>query len=338
LIRSCILAVAVAVAIGIGGAAYAGSDADLAALKELYRRPLSIPFPEAAPYSPQMATLGKMLFFDPRLSKAENVNCVSCHNPSFGYEMSTQKAVGASSQQMKRHTQTLLNAAWIPVFNWDGRAIDLEHQAAGPITEIHTMNGRFDHIVKRLSGIDEYRTWFDRLFPGVGITRDTILRAIATYERTIVSGWAPFDRWVEGDENAISEAAKRGFKLFNGKAGCASCHTGWNFTDSQFHDTGLASEDQGRVPFDPMNRKAPYAFKTPTLRNLTHRAPFMHDGSMPDLEAVIAHFESGGIQRPSLAPAIKPFKLSNEERADLIAFLESLTAERTKTAMPILPN
>lgn len=331
------MAAAVAIVVGGYGAA-AGPDADLGALKELYRRPLSIPFPPNAPYSPQIATLGKMLFFDPRLSRAENVNCVSCHNPSFAYETSTPKATGAASQPLARHTPTLLNAAWIPLFNWDGRAVDLEHQAAGPITEIHTMNGRFDSIVARLSGIAEYRSWFERLFPGTGVTRDTILRAIATYERTIVSGWAPFDRWVDGDEDAISDAAKRGFLLFNGKAGCAACHAGWNFTDNGFHDTGLASEDQGRVPFDPMNPKAPYAFKTPGLRNLTHRAPYMHDGSLPDLQAVIDHFQSGGIKRPSLSENMKPFSLSEEERRDLIAFLESLTAEKTKTVMPILPN
>jgi cytochrome c peroxidase len=330
---------AMAGALVVGGhGAIAGSDEDLAVLKELFRRPLSIPFPEKSPYSPQMATLGKMLFFDPRLSRAENVNCVSCHNPSFGYETSVPKAVGAAIQPVERHTPTLLNAAWAPHLNWDGSAPDLEHQAAGPIIVTLQMNGRFDAITQRLSAIPEYKSWFERLFPGVGVTRNTILQAIATYERTIVSGWAPFDRWVEGDENAIADAAKRGFLVFNGKAGCSGCHSGWNFTDYRFHDVGLDSVDLGRLSYDPLNIKSSYAFKTPGLRNLTHRAPFMHDGSLPDLGAVIDHFQTGGQQRRSLSDGMKPFRLSDEERRDLMAFLESLTAEKTQTAMPILPN
>lgn len=330
---------AAAAVIGLGGGAVAQSQTDLAALKEIYRRPQSIPFPDHAPYSPQMATLGKMLFFDPRLSEAQTVNCVSCHNPAFGYETSVPKAIGAAGEPVERHTPSLLNVAWGPHFNWDGRASDLEHQAAGPITARLQMNGRFDEITERLSAISEYKIWFEKLFPGEGLTRNAILTAIATYERTIVSGWAPFDRWIEGDEAAISDAAKRGFELFNGKAGCAQCHAGWNFTDNRFHDIGLPSEDPGRLPFDPLNRKSPYAFKTPGLRNLTYRAPYMHDGSLPDLEAVIRHFQSGGIERRSLSDSmLQPFALSDEERQDLIAFLESLTAERSITAMPILPN
>jgi cytochrome c peroxidase len=314
-------------------------SADLADLKEQYRRPTEIPFPASAPYSPQVATLGKMLFFDPRLSGAQNMNCASCHNPSFGYETPVPLAVGAANQPLARHAPTMLNAAFVPHFFWDGRAADLEEQAAGPMTASDEMNGNFADIAIRLDAIEVYRTWFGRLFPGEGISRRTILTAIATYERTIVSGWAPFDRWVEGDETAISEAAKRGFELFNGDANCALCHSGWNFTDNLFHDTGLPGDDVGRLPYEPDNEQARFAFKTPGLRNLTHRAPFMHDGSLADLGAVIDHYQSGGsIERPSRSDLLVPLELDDAARRDLLSFLVSLTADQTRTSLPILPN
>ncbi len=329
-----------AVCIGtlLGFAAIANEPTQASTAREDYARPLMIPFPESAPYSPLVATLGKMLFFDPRLSGARNMNCASCHNPSFGYEAPVDLAVGAANQPLGRHAPTILNAAWIEPFFWDGRAPDLEEQAAGPITASVEMNAKFDEIVAELLTIEDYRVSFEQLFPGRGIERDTILTAIATYERTIVSGWAPFDRWVEGNEDAISESAKRGFELFNGKAGCAGCHGGWNFTDNLFHDIGLASDDIGRLEYEPENDLAKHAFKTPGLRNLTYRAPFMHDGSVADLEEVIIHYETGFIERPSLSPLMVRFTLSDAERVDLVAFLRSLTAEQTETSMPTLPN
>lgn len=306
--------------------------------KEDFRRPLDIPFPSSAPYSPQRATLGKMLFFDPRLSGAQNMNCASCHNPSFGYETPVPTAIGAANTPLGRHAPTILNAAWIEPFFWDGRAPNLEEQAAGPITADVEMNGKFEVIVETLRSIPDYVRWFDGMFPGEGITRETILVAIATYERTIVSGWAPFDRWVDGDEDGISERAKRGFELFVGKTGCVRCHSGWNFTDNKFHDIGLDTKDVGRAAIAPNEERAQHAFKTPGLRNLTYRAPFMHNGEVADLELVIAHYMTGGIDRPSLSKEMEPFTLTESETEDLLAFLHSLTAERSEPSIPILPN
>lgn len=303
-----------------------------------YRRPADIPFPANAPYSLHMATLGKMLFYDPRLSGAQNMTCASCHNPSFGYETPVPGAVGAANEPLGRHAPTVLNLAWTEHFFWDGRAASLEEQAAGPITAAVEMNGSFPVIIERLEAVDEYRDWFGRLFPDQGITRESILTAIATYERTVISGTAPFDRWVEGEEQAMSASAKRGFDLFTGKAQCVVCHSGWNFTDNLFHDIGMPTDDIGRAQYEPDNEFALHAFKTPGLRNLTSRAPFMHNGSLADLESVILHYESGGIERPSRSPVMQPFELSNAERADLLAFLESLTADKTETPIPILPN
>lgn len=305
--------------------------------RSAFARPDSIPFPDDAPYDPQIATLGKMLFFDPRMSGAQNMSCASCHNPSFGWETPVETAVGALNTRLARHAPTVLNGAWVPHFFWDGRAHSLEAQAIGPITAEIEMNATFDEVIDRLSDVEGYAQWFERLFPEEGITQDTILTSIATYERTIVSGWAPFDDWVDGDEDAISESAKRGFELFVGKAHCAECHSGWNFTDNQFHDIGLWTEDYGRGVQEPQNELARYAFKTPGLRNVALRAPYMHGGQLYDLYSVIGHYASGGIDRPSRSPLMRPLDLTVEEMEDLHAFLETLTEHQTDLPTPILP-
>jgi cytochrome c peroxidase len=303
-----------------------------------YKRPASIPFPASAPYSPQRAALGKMLFFDPRLSGAQNLSCASCHNPSFGFEVPVPGAIGSANTPLPRKAPTILNAAFTPIFFWDGRAKSLEDQAQGPIQAPAEMNGNFHDIVGLLEAVPEYKAWFAAEFPELGISKETVLTAIATYERTVVTGFAPFDFWVEGDQTAMSESAKRGFAIFSGKAGCSNCHNGWNFTDNQFHDIGISDNDIGRGKLEPDNMLAQHAFKTPGLRNLIYRAPFGHAGQMPDLASIIRFYETGGVDRPSKSPLIKPFALSDQEFDDLIAFLKSLTAEKTETALPNLPN
>ena len=205
------------------------------------------------------------------------MSCAICHNPSFGYEVPVAAAIGAANTPLGRHAPTTLNLAWTEKFFWDGRANSLEEQAKGPITASVEMNAKIENVLKRLSNIDEYQTWFERLFPNEGVSEKAMLTAIATFERTHVSNKAPFDRWVDGDETAISDAAKQGFVLFNGKAECSNCHMSWNFTDNKFHDIGLKTEDIGRAALEPDNKMAKHAFKTPGLRNLTYRAPFMHN-------------------------------------------------------------
>ena len=157
------------------------------------------------------------------------------------------------------------------------------------------------------------------------MTRPRIEQALATYQRTIVAGEAPFDRWIMGDDNAIGAQAKRGFALFNGKANCAACHSGPSFTDGSFHDIGTATgDDIGRGQMFPTSVKLRYAFKTPTLRDVARRPPYMHDGSAATLREVIDLYDRGGIDRPSRSPEIKPLGLTGEEKADLIAFLQTL--------------
>jgi len=313
------------------------SAADAGNLAE-YKRPLFIPFEGVAPYSPQLATLGKMLFFDPRLSGAKNMTCATCHNPSFGFEAPVETPVGAANTRLGRQAPTVLNAAWVSPNFWDGRAKSLEEQASGPMTAPVEMNGKLDVIVADLKSIPDYTAWFEQIFPGKGVTSENLMIAIATYERTVVSSWSPFDRWVDGDEKAVSADVKRGFDIFTGKAGCSACHSGWNFTDNQFHDIGLPDDDIGRGAFEKDNPKAMFAFKTPGLRNTLYRGPYMHDGSMKTMAEVIVHYESGGLGRPSQSDLMFPYSLTEDERKDLIAFLGSLTAEKQDIPLPTLPN
>ena len=200
------------------------------------------------------------------------------------------------------------------------------------------MNLPLAEAVKRISAVADYRKWFKRVFPDTGVTEDTIAMAIATYERTVVASYAPFDNWLDGDEAAIPEAAKRGFALFNGKAQCASCHSGWNFTDNKFHDIGTTETDIGRAKLEPDNVKAKFAFKTPSLRDIGQRAPYMHDGSMATLDDVMQHYLSGGINRPSRSEQVAKIDLTPDEISDVVAFLRTLTGSRQVVALPVLPN
>lgn len=304
---------------------------------DMFRRPDTVPFPADAPYNREIATLGKMLFFDPRLSGGQNISCSSCHNPSFGWEAPVPKAIGAANTPVARHAPTILNAAWVTPLYWDGRARSLEEQAVGPITATDEMNATFDGIIARLSAVREYKSWFERLYPGRGISKETVLKTLATYQRTIVSGVASFDRWAEGDETAVSDAAKRGFALFTGRANCASCHTGWMFTDNRLHDIGLQTSDLGAGGLQPQDPDMNFRFKTPGLRNIALRAPYMHDGSLNSLREVIRHYAGGGARAGSRVPEIGGFAISEQDIADLTAFLETLTDNETDVPTPILP-
>ena len=308
------------------------------ALKALYRRPASIPFPKDNPYTPDKAALGKKLYFDPRLSVTSAQSCGSCHSPSYGWGDGLAVGVGHGMQKLGRHSPTVVNAAWGGIFMWDGRLATLEEQALGPIQSPGEMNMPLEELMKRLNSIHEYKPMFTKVFADEGMTPQTLAKAIATYERTMVSERAPFDAWIEGDEKAISEEAKRGFAVFNGKAHCSSCHEGWNFTNDGFQDIGLPSKDVGRGQFVPGVIKMEHAFKTPGLREIVRRAPYMHDGSLATLEDVVEHYDRGGVDRPSRADLIKPLGLSAQEKTDLVAFLQTLSSNLTPTAAPVLPR
>lgn len=314
------------------------------AARQKYRRPGPPPYPKENAYTPARHELGKALFFDPRLSASGITSCATCHNPSFSWGDGMARAVGHGMKTLGRRTPTILNLAWGSSFFWDGRAESLEEQALGPIQAEGEMNLPLADLVGRLQGIKGYAKLFAEAYPGEAISTQTVAKAIATYERSIVSGTAPFDRWIAGDERAISEEAKRGFDLFQTKAKCAACHTGWNFTDDGFYDIGIAQSDKapdlGRGKVLPGMEAVQYAFKTPTLRNVTARAPYMHDGSVATLEAVIDHYDRGGDApgRPSLSPDIVKLQLTSEEKRALLRFLESLSGRDQPVVLPLLPQ
>jgi cytochrome c peroxidase len=312
--------------------------ASIQELKAQYRRPESVPFPADNPYTVEKVALGKKLFFDTRLSAANLLSCASCHNPAYAWGDGQPKGVGHGMKQLGRRSPSIVNAAFGQIFMWDGRAPSLEEQALGPIVADVEMNLPIEQLIEKLKGISEYAPAFQAAFPKAGLAPASIAKAIATYERTIISGRAPFDAWIEGDEQAISQAAKRGFMLFNTKALCANCHSGWNFTDDSFHDIGLADADIGRGKFLPGVVKMAHAFKTPGLREITRRGPYMHDGSMPTLDVVMDHYNDGGISRLSRSDQMKPLGLSKQEKDDLVAFMKTMTSDMVPTAIPVLPR
>ena len=314
--------------------AAAGTDA----MKAEYRRPALIPFPKQNPYTAEKARLGKKLYFDTRLSVTSAQSCASCHNPGFGWGDGLQVGVGHGMAKLGRRSPTIVNAAWGAVFMWDGRLADLEEQALGPITSPGEMNMPIEQLMARLESIAEYKPLFVAAFPNEAMSAKTLAEAIATFERTVVSERAPFDLWVEGNENAISEEAKRGFVLFNTKAQCSSCHEGWNFTNEGFQDIGLPSEDVGRGKFLADVVKMQHAFKTPGLREIARRGPYMHDGSIATLEQVVDHYDAGGVERPSRSDLMKPLGLTVQEKADLVAFLKTFTSDLDPTTVPVIPR
>jgi cytochrome c peroxidase len=304
-------------------------------MKKDFVRPAEIPFPADNPYSVTKAALGQKLFFDPRLSGSNWISCSTCHNPGFSWGDGMAHAIGNGMKTLGRRTPTILNLAWAELLMWDGRKHGLEEQALGPMTAPAEMNADLALLVDKLNTIPGYRADFATVFGDKGISGKTIGQAIATYERTIVSGEAPFDRWIAGDEKAISEPAKQGFTLFTGKANCVACHSGWDFSDHGFHDIGLPDKDVGRAEWLKLTSME-HAFKTPTLRDTDRRAPYMHDGSMATLADVIEHYNRGGAQRPSLSDEMHPLHLTAAEKQLLLAFLETLTAPNPPITVPVL--
>ena len=304
-----------------------------------YARPAAVPFPPNNQPTPAREALGKSLFFDPRLSGSDRIACASCHNPALSWGDGLARAVGHEKTPLARRTPTILNLAWSDSMFWDGRVESLEEQALGPIQAPGEMNLALDRMVAKIGAIPGYRQLFADGYPGEPIAEATVAKAIATFERRVVSGTAPFDRWQAGATDAMSADAQHGFELFNTKARCSKCHDGWRFTDDSFHDIGIPGTDRGRGTILPNIEVMQYAFKTPTLRNVTGRAPYMHDGSVATLEDVVELYDRGGLaRRPSLSPEIQPLRLTAGEKRDVLAFLRALTSVYTPVEIPPLPR
>lgn len=309
------------------GSTAAEPSSEAAKIRASYRRPPAIPFPEHNPYSAPKTALGKTLFFDPLLSRSGTVSCATCHNPSLSWGDGLARAVGEDPNGLPLRAPTLIDVAFNEPLGWDGKFRDIESVTFGPITGRANMNMTESELIDRLSTSPAYVDAFASAYGDGAITRPRIEAALATFERTIVADESPFDRWIMGDEAAISAAAKRGFDIFNGKARCSNCHNGPSFTDGSFQDIGTAKDDDiGRGRLFPSSQKLRYTFKTPTLRNVAQRAPYMHDGSVATLEEVIELYDKGGIDRPSRSPSIRPLLLTATDKADLIAFLQTLSA------------
>ncbi len=290
--------------------------------------------PEDNPLSAAKIALGKLLYFDPRLSLDQTVSCASCHNPYHGFTDPAPTSKGVGGKLGGRSSPTVINRLFSKEQFWDGRAEDLEAQALGPLVNpVEMAMPSHDAVVKRVAGISGYRPLFAQAFGSEEITIKRIAQAIAAYERTVVSGGSPYDRYQAGDQSALSAAALRGLELFNGKANCKTCHAGFNFTDESYHNLGVGWDaekktfkDWGR--FEITQAEADKgAFKTPTLRNVALTAPYMHDGSEATLREVLEFYNRGGNPNPWLSKEMRPLGLTEREMDDLLAFLHALTGE-----------
>jgi len=279
--------------------------------------------PADNPQSPEKIELGRKLFFNKELSGDHSMSCASCHDPASAFSDGKPRAIGFRGKELDRHTPTVLNAAYDSYQFWDGRAVSLEQQAAGPITSTAEMNLPDEaELVRRLNADPSYRREFHAVF-GQGPSLKNVVKAIASYERTLITTNSRFDRYAAGDKDALTLHEKNGLMLFIAKARCSRCHDGPNFTDNKFQNTGVGENDEGRsaVTRQESDRGA---FKTPGLRNVALHAPYMHDGSLATLEAVIDYYDRGGNDKKGKSPFMIKIGLSRDEKDDLIAFLKTL--------------
>jgi cytochrome c peroxidase len=251
-----------------------------------------IPVPADNTLTKEKVELGRKLFFDTRLSRDNSISCASCHDPKRAFTDSNKLAIGIDKRTGTRRVPRIVNRAYGSSFFWDGRVATLEEQVLQPISNPKEMDLDIEIAAKR-----------------VGIGVDVLRQALASYVRTILSGDAPYDRYLLGDGNALSEQERAGLRLFRGKAGCTACHLGPNLTDERKHNTGVGEAA---------------AFKTPSLREAARTPPYMHDGSLATLEAVIDYYDKGGNPNPQLDSDIRPLGLTSDEKAALIAFLQAL--------------
>jgi cytochrome c peroxidase len=323
-----------------------------------------LPIPEDNPMTPAKVELGKQLFFDSQLSGDGSLACASCHLPDQGWTTNRPLSPAYPTHMERRNSQTLINVAYQKAFIWDGRVGTPEKQALEGIQNPLHMNQNLDLLVEKLKAIPTYEERFQQVF-GTTVTSEALGKALAAFIRTLVTRNAPFDRYMTGDLQAMSEDALRGLALFKGKARCILCHNGPNFTDSQFHhlgvpDTPLLSDPlvQAAIRFDAKRMNVPDyqsvredlgrylvtkeekdrgAFKTPTLRNVTQREPYMHNGVFHSLEEVVDFYNNAGEAVAGKSPLIQPLGLTTQEKHNLLAFLQALTGELPAVTPPESP-
>jgi len=300
-----------------------------------------VPVPFDNPQTDAKILLGRQLYFDGRLSSDGTISCASCHKPDKGWADTEPVSEGVAHKKGGRNSPSIIDEAYsVPQF-WDGRAVHLEKQAVGPVQNPIEMDLTAEELEFRLNHIPGYVTEFQAVF-GERPTIDLMAKAIASFERTVISNNTPYDQFLQGNRSAMSQAAMRGMHLFNGKGHCTACHSGPTFSDSNYHNLGIGYAngkyaDVGRygVTKDPKDMGA---FKTPMLRNVAQTPPYLHDGSEATLMDVINLYDRGGIPNPNLDPAMTPLNLTAREKSDLEAFLVALSGPYPVYTAPPLPN
>src|SRR5262245_49066242 len=288
-------------------------------------------WPKDNKYSPEKAELGWLLYFDKRLSVDQTVACASCHDPKFAFTDGQRFSKGIRGQLGGRSAPTVINRAFSLEQFWDGRAASLEEQAKGPIANPIEMGHAHDACASCVAAIPGYRKRFKDVFATEKVTIDRIAQAIATFERTVLSGNSAYDKFKAGQEDALSPAQKRGMDIFfSNNARCDSCHEGVNFTNGKYANVGIGMDkptpDLGRY-LVTKKEEDKGAFKTPTLRDVARTAPYMHDGSLKTLEDVVEHYNKGGVKNPWLHQDVRQLNLKDDQKKDLVEFLKALSGE-----------
>jgi cytochrome c peroxidase len=302
------------------------------------------PPPTLSPFTPPRVRpdaarveLGRLLFFDRRLSADGTTSCATCHDPSKGWSDGLPRARGKGGKQLRRNTPSVINVDGRGPMFWDGRAATVEEQALGPIQNRDEMGRDLVSLISDLEDVPEYVVRFRRAFGSPGITGARIASALADFERTLVSAGAPLDRYLAGDSTAMPPAAVRGLQIFTGKGRCVRCHYGPQLTDAGFHNVGVGSlaNDKGRYEIMPL-AISKGAFKTPPLRDVELTAPYFHDGSAATLREVVAHYNRGE-KKENLDADIEPLGLSADEEGDLVQFMRALTGVSPHVDPPRVP-
>ncbi len=272
--------------------------------------------------------LGRKLFFDPILSSDGSTSCATCHKPEYGFSTPEAIPAGVAGSVGRRHPPSLVNRRWGTAHFWDGRSTTLEDQALQPIESEHELASSVDDAIARIAAHEEYPGLFQQAFDAA-VNRENLALAIASFERELVSSDSPIDRFVTASgEGVLTRSQRQGLWIYESKGGCWQCHSGPNYSDEKFHNTGVS---WGLEPLDlgqfeiTNNEEHRGLFKTPTLRDVALSGPYMHDGSIATLAEVVEFYSKGGNKNPNLDKRIKPLNLSDQEKADLVEFLKALT-------------
>jgi cytochrome c peroxidase len=301
-------------------------------MSPLVALPAEVPAPKDNPTIPDKVALGKQLFFDPRLSGDNKMSCATCHDPKKSFGDGLVRGKGRDGKPLVRNVPSLLNVAHYESYLWDGRSKSLEDQALVPIQSPDEMNQNLDELEKELNAVAGYVAQFQAVF-GTKVTREGIAKALATFQRTLITKPSPFDRYLKGERDALSDEAKDGMRLFMGDAGCVQCHRGPLLSDGKFYRLGVSRQDKGRGVVTG-KKEDDYKFRTPSLRNIAQTGPYMHDGSQDTLDEVVTYYyrnmPSGLDVEPLLGQSFSEIPL-------IVAFLRSLTGEAPDISPPKLP-